>query len=332
MGRHRGVSRSAGASRSRAAHGSESLYVRRHEPTGPMTVVGIVERERARLRVVDAAAAIALALVVTSAVIGAGAWLLGESRWIVLPRATPLLVWSVLALANGAVVWWTAKRLRRELAQPSVAAAIEREQTLRAGALRGVIEVADRTALARRADRALAATLSDRGPTLAPQLHRSSRARAMRTIAVAAVTLALLLWAAPTFNDGLMAIRRPIAAWRGTLVPRLAFKDLPTELLRGEALRITVAAKGRRRLHLSARATGEGWRDASLAVDSASGLGTTTLGPVRGDLLLVATDGRSATDTMIVRVTDRPFVGGVLLRALYPPYLGRAPEGLPVGE
>ena len=259
-----------------------------------MTVVEIVERERARLRVVDAAAAIALALVVTSAVIGAGAWLLGESRWIVLPRATPLLVWSVLALANGAVVWWTAKRLRRELAQPSVAAAIEREQTLRAGALRGVIEVADRTALARRADRALAATLSDRGPTLAPQLHRSSRARAMRTIAVAAVTLALLLWAAPTFNDGLMAIRRPIAAWRGTLVPRLAFKDLPTELLRGEALRITVAAKGRRRLHLSARATGEGWRDASLAVDSASGLATTTLGPVRGDLLLVA-DGAQLT-------------------------------------
>jgi len=297
-----------------------------------MTVVEIVERERARLRIVDAAGSVALALVVTSAVIGAGAWLLGESRWIVLPRVTPLVVWTVLALADGAVVWWAVKRLRRELAQPSVAAAIEREQTLRAGALRGVIEVAHRTALARRADRTLAATLSQRGPTLAPQLRRSSRARAMRTIAVAAATLALLLWASPALNDGLMAIRRPIAAWRGTLVPRLAFRDLPAELLRGEALRVKVEAKGRRRLHLSARATGEGWRDALLSVDSASGLATTTLGPVRGDLLLVATDGRSATDTMVVRVTDRPFVGGVLLRALYPAYLGRAPEGLPVGE
>ena len=297
-----------------------------------MTVVEIVERERARLRVVDAAATVALALVVTSAVIGAGAWLLGQSRWIVLPRATPLLVWSVLAGANGAIAWWAARRLRRELAQPSVAAAIEREQTLRAGALRGVIEVADRTALSRRADRALASTLSDRGPTLAPRLRRSARTRAIRTAAVAAVTLALLLWAAPALTDGLLAIRRPIAAWRGTLVPRLAFKDLPAELLRGEALRVKVEAKGRRRLHLSTRATGEGWRDASLTVDSASGVAATTLGPVRGDLLLVATDGRNATDTMAVRVTDRPFVGGVLLRALYPAYLGRAPEGLPVGE
>src|SRR5512132_1771438 len=231
-----------------------------------MTVVEIVERERARLRVVDAAAALALALVVTGAVIGAGAWLLGESRWIALPRATPLLVWSVLAIANGAVIYLTTKRLSRELAQPSVAAAIEREQTLRAGALRGVIEVADSTALARHADRALVARLSGRGATLAPELQRSSRARALRAAGIAIVTLALLLWAAPALNDGLLAIRRPIAAWRGTLVPPLHFKDLPSELLRGESLRVKVEARGRRRLHLSARATGEGWRVASLVV------------------------------------------------------------------
>ena len=88
-----------------------------------MTVTEIVERERARLRLTDVAATVALALVVTFAVIGAGAWLLGESRWIALPRATPLIVWSVLALANGSVLWWAARRLRRELARPSVAAA-----------------------------------------------------------------------------------------------------------------------------------------------------------------------------------------------------------------
>jgi hypothetical protein len=297
-----------------------------------MTVVEIVERERARLRVVDVAAALALAFIVTATVIGVGAWILGESRWIALPRATPLLVWSVLVIANGAVISLATKRLSRELAQPSVAAAIEREQTLRAGALRGVIEVADTTALARRADRALVAKLSGRGSMLAPRLQRSSRTRALQALGVAAVTLALLLWAEPTLSDGLLAIRRPIAAWRGTLVPPLHFKDLPSELLRGESLRVKVEARGRRRLHLSARATGEGWRAASLAVDSANGLATTTLGPVRGDLLLVATDGRSTTDTVIVRVTDRPFVGGVVLRAVYPAYLGRAPEGLPVGE
>ena len=297
-----------------------------------MTVVEIVERERARLRVVDAAATVAVVLVVTAGVIGAGAWLLGESRWIALPRGTPLLVWGVLALANGGVLWWTSKRLRGELARPSVAAAIEREQMLRAGALRGVIEVANGSAIARRADRALVAQLSERGPALAPQMHRTSRTRAARAFGVAAVTLALLLWAAPTLSDGLLAIRRPIAAWRGTLVPPLHFRNLPAQLLRGESIRIAIEAQGRRHVHLSSRTPGEGWRAMSLVVDSLRGIATTMLGPVRGDLLLIASDGRSATDTTIVRVTDRPFVGGVVLRAVYPAYLGRASEGLPVGE
>lgn len=297
-----------------------------------MTVIEIVERERARLRVVDAAGMAALALVVTAIVIGAGAWLLGESRWIALPKVTPLLVWSVLAVGNGAVLWWAVRRYRGVLARPSVAAAIEREQTLRAGALRGIIEVGTSGAVARRADRTLAATLSDRGATLTPALQRAGRARASRALGVAVVTLALLLWAAPTLSDGLLAIRRPIAAWRGTLVPALAFRNLPVELLRGESVRIVVEARGRRRLHLSSRSTGEGWRSATLAVDSASGVASTTLGPIRSDLVLIASDGRSATDTTIIRVTERPFVGGVVLRALYPGYLGRASEGLPVGE
>ena len=297
-----------------------------------MTVAEIVERERARLRVVDTAAAVALALVVTALVLAVGAWMLAESRWIVLPRVTPLLVWSVLALANGAVLWWASRRLRHHLTRPSVAAAIEREQTLRAGALRGVIEVGDRTAIARRADRTLATELQGRGPRLAPELHRHSRTRAARAFAVAAVTLALLLWAAPTLNDGLLAIRRPIAAWRGTLVPALQFRNLPAELLRGETVRVAVEAYGRRHIRLMARSMGEGWRTLDLPVDSVAALASTSIGPLRGDLLLIASDGRSTTDTTVVRVTDRPFVGGVVLRAVYPGYLGRAPEGLPVGE
>ena len=87
-----------------------------------MTVIELVERERARLRIVESAATLALVLVVTIAVIGAGAWLLGESRWISLPRVTPLLVWSALALANGAVLWWALRRLRvRRWRRPSSA-------------------------------------------------------------------------------------------------------------------------------------------------------------------------------------------------------------------
>jgi hypothetical protein len=146
------------------------------------------------------------------------------------------------------------------------------------------------------------------------------------------VTLALLLLAAPTLSDGLQAIRRPIAAWRGTLIPALQFRDLPSELLRGESIRIAVDARGRRNIHLATRVTGEGWRAMEIPVDSVGGIASTTIGPVRGDIAIVASDGRSSTDTTVVRVTDRPFVGGVVLRAQYPEYLGRAPEGLPVGE
>ena len=297
-----------------------------------MTVIEIVERERSRLRVMDAAATTALVLVISTGVLALGAWLLAGARWIALPRATPLVVWMTLALANGAVLWWARRRVRHQLAQASVAAAIEREQTLRAGVVRGVVELGARGAIARRADQSLARQLAGRGPALAPAMRRSTGMRAARAIAIALVTLALSLWMAPSLSDGLLAIRSPIAAWRGTLVPVLAFRDLPTELLRGESLDVLVEARGRRRLALSARATGEGWRDMELVVDSASGIARMALGPVRGDVMLVASDGRNTTDTTIVRVTDRPFVGGVVLRAIYPAYLARASEGLPVGE
>lgn len=296
-----------------------------------MTVIELVERERARLRVSDAASAVALHALVSAAVVGVGAWILGGTRWIALPRITPALVWAALVGANLAVAAWTRRRASHRQTRSSVAAEMEREQSMRAGALRGVIEVAD-TALARRTDRILATRLSTRGPMLAPLLLSASRARATQTLAVAVLTLALLLWAAPSLSDGLLAIRRPVAAWRGTLVPSLHFRGLPTELLRGEALRVDVAASGRRVLTLASRTTGEGWQSASIRVDPATGVATTMLGPVRGDVVLVASDGRSMTDTVMVHVTDRPFVGGVVLRAVYPQYLGRAAEGLPAGE
>jgi hypothetical protein len=297
-----------------------------------MTVVEYVERERARLRWLDAAATVALALIATFAIVGAGAWLLGDARWIALPRVTPLLVWIALFAANGLVIGWALRRARHDLARPSVAAAIEREQTMRAGALRGVIEVADKGALGRRTDERLATQLASRGPTLAPGLQRAGRIRVARSLAIAGVTLALLLAAAPSLGDGLLAIRRPIAAWRGTLVPTLAFKDVPAALLRGETLPVEIAARGRKHVELVSRTTGEGWRRVTLAVDSATGIARATLGPIRGDLALIASDGRNTTDTTRVHVTDRPFVGGVVLRADYPAYLGRASEGLPVGE
>jgi hypothetical protein len=298
-----------------------------------MTVIDLVERERGRLRVAHVLSVAALIVVATLLVLGLGAWLLAGNRWMTLPRGTPFVVWAALVGANAAVVAWAVRRFRRDLGRPAVAAAIEREQTLRAGELRGVMEVGDQSAIARRADERLVRRLSEgRGRTLVPSLEKSRRSHAVQAIGVAVVTLAMLLVAAPSLNDGLLAIRRPVAAWKGTLLPSLAFRGLPTELLRGEPLNVTVDAPGRRSVELSVRSTGEGWRTIAVRVDSARGTGVVDIGAVRGDLQLVASDGRSETDTTVIRVTDRPFVGGVVLRAVYPAYLGRAPEGLPVGE
>ncbi len=296
-----------------------------------MTVIQLVERERAKLRVSNMVTTAAAIVLLSTVIVGGGAWLLGGARWIALPRATPVLIWIVLIGVNAAAAWWLVQRARRHLARSSVAAAIEAEQDLRAGALRGVIEVPE-SAIARRANEVIAGTLVSRGPTLAPALLRACRNRAAQVSGVAVVTLAMLLFAAPSFSDGLLAIRRPFSAWSGSLVPALAFKDLPSDLLRGEALRVRVEAAGRRTVTLTSRTTGEGWQITLLNVDPATGIAATTIGPVRGDIILTATDGRNVTDTLVVRVTDKPFVGGVVLRATYPAYLGRAAEGLPVGE
>src|SRR5262249_4938990 len=80
------------------------------------------------------------------------------------------------------------------------------------------------------------------------------------------------------------------------------------------------------------RSPGEAWASQAVLVDRRSGEGAIDVGPLMGDLTIVATDGRSVSDTAVIKVTDRPFVGAVSMRATYPAYLGRPPEGLAVGE
>jgi hypothetical protein len=297
-----------------------------------VTVAEFVERERTRLRRADLVAAVALLVAATSAVVALGVLLLGGSRWLELPRAMPFIVWLMLAVVNAVVARWAWIRLGQGAARERVAAEIERAQALRAGALRGVMETAASGALGRHAANGMAERLRAGGPRLAPRLQRAARRRAARTLAAALVAGVLLGGVAPVYADGLMAILRPVRAWRGTLLPPIEFADLPSAIVRGESLRLRVRAPRRTEVLLHERATGEGWRAISLAVDGGSGEAVANLGPVRGDLSIVATDGRSTTDTAIVRVVDRPFVGAVSMRAVYPAYLRREAEGLAAGE
>ncbi|MEO6878079.1 MAG: Ig-like domain-containing protein, partial [Gemmatimonadaceae bacterium] len=110
------------------------------------------------------------------------------------------------------------------------------------------------------------------------------------------------------------------------------FANLPPAVLRGETMRLQVAAARRGTVSVSQRIPGEAWTTQTVPVDARTGLATIEVGPLRGDLSVVASDGRSASDTVVVNVTDRPFVGAVSMRATYPGYLGRASEALAAGE
>ena len=276
-----------------------------------MSVIELVERERARLRRMHVFAGLALSVSLTALLLAAGASTLGSARWMSLPRGLPFAVWLLIAAANVGVVLWTARRLERRATRQSVAAAIEREQALRSGALRGVIEVADSGALGRRAASVVAARLAPAGSRLAPEERRSVRRGAVQATGVATVAAAALAFAAPNFNDGMLALLKPVSAWRGTLLPRIAFEGLPPAVLRGETLRLHIAAPQRGTLTLSERVPGEAWSTRTVTVDQRTGRALAEVGPLRGDLTIVASDGRSTSDTAVVHVTDRPFVGAV---------------------
>jgi hypothetical protein len=297
-----------------------------------VTVVELVERERARIRALELAGGAALALVVLCGVMAAGVVLLGGARWLALPRALPFAIWTLIAAGLAAAAWVTRRRLTERTSRAGIAAAVERERALRAGALRGAIEVADRGVFGRRAAATLGEALAPHAHALAPEMRGRATRRAVQIGSAALGTALLLGVAAPLQSDGLLALLRPVAAWRGTLLAPLAFEHLPATVMRGDTLRVTIAARGRASVQLLDRTTGEGWRTRTLGVAPATGTAAVTLGPLRGDLRLVVTDGRTRTDTAVVRVADRPFVGGVTMRARYPGYLDRAPETLPVGE
>ena len=132
-----------------------------------MTVIELVDRERTRLRRMHVIAGLALAVGATLLLLAGGTSLLGASRWMALPRPLPVMIWLVVVAANVAVVMWTSKRLERRATRLNVAAAIEREQAMRAGAIRAALEVAHTGALGRHAAAAVSERLAPAGPRLA---------------------------------------------------------------------------------------------------------------------------------------------------------------------
>jgi hypothetical protein len=289
-----------------------------------------VARERARLRHVTLLAGAGVGAVAAALLLGAGTALLAGGRWITLPAVLPFLVWGLVLAALAGVAWATRRLIHRSLTEPELARAVEREQALRDGALRGVLEVSGSGALARRAEQRLAATLGAPGQSLVPAWRRRLTRRGTAAAAAGALALVGLAVLATWAEDGWAALAHPARAWSGTLLPRLAIVDLPPGVMRGEALTIAVHAPGRRSVTVRHRATGGAWQTTRLPVEGDRA--ELALERVEADLSVLASDGRATSDTATVRVTDRPFLGNVAIRATFPSYLNRAAETLPLGE
>jgi hypothetical protein len=294
-----------------------------------MTLHQLVERERARMRTLVALQGVLAALAFGALLLALGIVAFGGARWIALPAALPVLLW-IVAIAGIAAVWWHTRRAIDVGASRSrIAEAIEREGSLRRGAVRGALEVGDAGALGARGAAIVAGQLAARGPVLAPTLRRDAGRRGLLAGVGAFVLLLAATGTGWAWPDGWRAMAHPVAAWRGTLLPPLRI-DAPGAIVRGERLTLQVEAPGRRTVTLQSRARGRAWSRTAHAVRD--GWATVTLPPLDADLVLVAHDGRAASDTVQVRVADRPFVGDVAIRAMYPAYLGRQPEPLAAGE
>ena len=295
-----------------------------------MTLHELVERERRHVRRRELIAGALFGGGAAALLLALGAVVLGGARWLSLPRVLPFVVWLLIIAAGAALVRETRRRLRRDATRAQVAHAIEAEQRLRHGALLGALELEGGGALAARAAAATRRTLPN-APTLAPALRDAGHRRTLMAAGGALAAGLVLVSATPLFGDGLRAVLRPIDAWRGALLPRPAIDSAPGDLLRGAPVHLVIRAPGRGRVMLSVRQTGEAWRTDTLRVGR-DGVARWNLEALRGDLRLVASDGRASSDSVVIHAADRPFLGAVVLRVTYPAYLARPAETLPVGE
>jgi hypothetical protein len=256
-----------------------------------------------------AAAALTLAVV-----------LFGGTRWLALPRVLPALA---LAAVIAAAVWRARGRSHSATDTDAVAEAIEREQRLRRGSLRVAAEVAGTGPLGDHAAVLTARALSGTAVPRAPEALRTLADARRVHLRWCAAALVALVSTSVVWPDGLQAVLNPIGAWRGSLLPALTV-DAPTVALRGSTPRIRVRATGRRALTLLITKT-----DGRVLRDELTVQGDTVsraLPILENDVDVAVTDGRASSTPLHIRVTDKPYLGDVIVRAAYPAYLGRADE------
>ncbi len=290
-----------------------------------MTLEQRLLREQSTLRVRAMLVVGLTVLAIVSVCLALGAMTLGSGRWMTLPRVMPVLVWLLAAVAAALAVMWLRGRDANLMSLRALAATVEDEMQLRSGSLRGALEVGRQGVLGARAAQDVARRLTP--GVLAPQLAQKL-ARALAAAAVfALLAVAALVVSARGSRDGFAAVMHPIMAWRGLLLPPLAFDRLPASVPRGMPLTVRIVATGRQTVVVSRRAAGEAWRDTTLRVpENDGGFTALALGPVRAPVTVRVSDGRAPEVEATIAVADRGWIGDVALYATYPTYLQRVNE------
>lgn len=280
-----------------------------------------------RVRAWGVARVAALGLAAAAFAFGAVAWAVADARWLEWPIAVPFLGWGAVLASLAATAWWGRRQARRD-GVAEAAAIVEHEGGLRRGLLRGAAEVERESPLGALAAGRVREQLA-RGAGWAPAWQSARRRAALGAVAVGITGLACAGLASRTAPDGWAATLHPLRAATGTLLPtpRIA---APAMIVRGTPLTVALEAPGRRVLAVRWRLLGAGWRDSALAV--ANGRATLALGRADADVAIVATDGRARSDTARIAVVERPYVGDVTVRAVFPAYLDREPEELAPGD
>ncbi|MEP7347863.1 MAG: hypothetical protein ABI877_21510, partial [Gemmatimonadaceae bacterium] len=296
-----------------------------------MTLLDLVERERRGLSRLTSTTVTAAIVAAAAIALAGGIFWLGGARWLELPRVLPFAFW---ALVIGLVVVGF-RRGRSVVRQGSrlsdVALAVEQERALRAGSLRGVLEVAHSGALGRLGAEKMAERLKSFGaPVLAPRARKRAMTRAVVGTVVATAGVFGVVSGASAAPDGWAALLHPVRAWNGTLLDGVSLDKTPKAVLRGERVTLTVRAPGRHTVEVAQRRTGGAWLRSTHVVRN--GVSTVRLDPLDANVVLYATDGRATSDTATIGVVERPFLGGVTIHASFPAYLDRRDETIPLGE
>jgi len=244
-------------------------------------------------------------------------------------------VWVVVAWIAGpmAAIGAAAAAIRaaRSLRAHPLAARLEREQAWRAGALRGLIEVASEgtsEGLREAADLATAQEVETR----AADALGGARQRLGRLLGGALATAA-----GATLLLGAAGIRHGPAAllWQPRRALAMVTSPLRLEAARrivtaGDSVALYVSAPGRSAVTLWTRAPGTTWEATEVRLDSL-GRAERTTGPLRESFYAHLTLGRRSSDTIEVAVRRPAFLAGLTLTARYPGYLELEDEPVAAG-